>query len=195
MASRLTGFWKLNKKKCTPQRDVLKIMGRRSWELSAIDQADENFCILHFQKKMEDGKIINYLEKFVVIYLDSSILKLLAAIFPVDVDKVQYSHKLVANNKEKKHDEDEKQFGPCSSRTTWEKNHEGHEGFTIRWYIRRGILKVFHFINKNNELQVELEMTNAKGEVGKAIKIYDRQVMPKDRQIYIDTLPYKNELV
>jgi hypothetical protein len=195
MAKSLTGKWKLNKDKCTSQRDVLKLMNRKFWEVSAIDKADEDFEILHFLKKMEDGKTIHYLEKFVVIYLDSSVLKILSAIFPIDIDKVKYSHKLVANNKEKKHDNDEKQFGPCSSRTTWEKNHENHEGFTIRWYLKMGILKVFHFVNNNNELQVELEMTKPNGESAKAIKIYERQKQDQERLHYIEKLPYKSDLV
>jgi len=199
MKKSLTGEWKLNKSKCTPQKDVLKLMGRKNWEISVIDKADENFGILHFEKKIEDGKSIHYFEKFVTIYLDSSVLKFLAAIFPIDIDRVKYSHKLIANNKEKQHENDEKQFGPCSSRTTWEKNHDGHEGFTIRWYLpKRGILKVFHFINENNELQVELEMTtnkNGHNETSKAIKIYEKQETPKERIAYLNTLDYKNELI
>jgi hypothetical protein len=189
----LTGFWKLNPKKSTSQREVLKLMGRPSWQLSAIDKANENFCILHFQRKIND-KIVNYFEKFVVIYLDSTVLKLLSTILPGNIDQVKYHHKLFVNGKKQEHENDEKQFGKCSSLTTWER-HNNNEGFTIRWYIRRGILKVFHFINKNDELQVELEMTNATGETAKAVKIYERHEMPKDRQEYINHLPNKLELL
>ena len=194
MAERLSGRWKLMNEHCSSQREVLKLMGRKPWEISVIDKADEYFDLLHFTKQMPDHQSIHFFDKFVIISLDSKFLHLLSKAF-TEIDKVKYSHKLVANNVEKKHENDEKHFGVCASRTTWEKDHSGHQGFTIRWFIARGILKVFHFVNEQDQLVVEMEMTLPSNRSAKCTKIYGRTEFTHDMQNYIDNHPYKEHFV
>lgn len=189
----LTGQWKLNLEKCTSQSELLKEMGRKFWETSVINKANEDFCLFHFQKEIE-GKKVHYFEKFVTIYLDSAILKVLSKIFPIEIDRMSYTHKFVANNKEKIHEDDEKRFGKCSSRTIMDENEEKKRGFTIRWYIKTGVLKVFHFVNDNGQLQVEMEFTSPK-RVCKATKIYDRVEMSDENKKRFESMPYKGDVV
>lgn len=182
------------KEKSTSQVELLRLMGRKQWEISVIDKADEDFCLLHYKKRLPDGKEIHYFDKFVVIYLASNALRVLASIVKLDFDKVRYTHKLVANNVEKKHADDEKRFGQCSSRTSWEQNHDGYQGFTIRWYIGRGVLKVFHFVNHNGFLQVEMEMTTPAGKKASAVKIYERHELTEVTRKHIAESPHHQDL-
>lgn len=197
----LSGEWKLNVDQCTPQKELLQLMGRKFWEVSAIDKAKEDFRLLHFRKtvgKGEEKKELHVFDKKVTIYLDSVALKFLSMILPLEFDKVNYAHKLVADNREKKHSDDEKRFGPCSSKTTWESksaDHGGVPGFTIHWYLSSGILKVFHFVNPAGQLQVEMEMTSKDGKKAKAVKVYDRQPQSAEMTSYLNLSPHKNCLV
>ncbi len=191
----LTGHWRLLKDRCTTQTDVLKLMGRAFWEISVIDKADEDFNLFHFKRQTKDGKDMHFFEKHVILSLDSKVLKILTSLVKIEFDKVKYSHKLVANNAEVEHHDDEKRFGPCKSRTTWETDHSGHEGFTIRWMIHRGVLKVFHFINSDGHLQVEMEMRMPSGKSAKCIKIYERAPFEPAMQEIIEKSPHKQFLL
>lgn len=185
---KLTGQWRLNLDKCTSQSELLKEMGRKWWETSVINKAHEDFCLFHFQKEIE-GKKINYFEKFVSIYLDSVTLKILSKVLPIEIDRMHYTHKFVANNKEKQHEDDQKRFGPCQSRTITEAN-----GFIIRWYLKTGVLKVYHFVNPQNQLQVDMEFTSPK-KIVKATKVYDRIEMTPENKKRLETMSYKTDLV
>lgn len=191
----LTGHWKLNKELCTPQSKVLQLMGRKPWEVSVIDKADEDFNLFHFRRPTKDGGYMHFFEKHVTISLDSKILKLLSAVVRIEFDKVKYTHRLTANNIEVKHLDDEKRFGECKSRTTWEKHANGKEGFAIHWFLKNGILKVFHFINDSNQLQIEMEMFHANSKTAKCIKIYDRHEFTAEMQNKLDQHEYKAMLV
>lgn len=188
--SSLTGHWRLNQKLCTTQTDVLRIMGRKPWEISVIDKADEDFNLFHFKRQTRDGTDMHFFEKHVILSLDSRVLKLVSTLSRIEFDKVKYTHKLVANNVEVEHADDEKRFGKCKSRTTWEGD---RNGFTIRWFIQNSVLKVFHFVNANNQLQVEMEVINAQ-KTAKCIKIYDRLPFSPEMQKLLDNHVYKQQL-
>lgn len=175
----LTGLWKLNLKKSSSQTELLKAMGRPTWQIWVIDKANEDFQLHHFIKNN-----IHFFEKHVVIYLDSIILKALSTMFNVDKDKVKYRHMLLANKQPVKHKDDEKQFGDCESISSYE-----NSVFTIRWYLRRGLLKVDHFINPRHELEVHMSMTTLKQTV-EAVKIYDRYDIDETKinQTYLEYL-------
>lgn len=165
----LTGTWKLNLSKSTSQTDLLKAMGRPPWQIWVIDKANEDFNLCHFKRPSKSGLDLHYFEKHVVIYLDSKILKVMSSLFRVDTDKVRYQHRLVANNKSVEHKDDEKQFGDCSSITSWD-----NDTFIIRWHLKRGLLKVSHTVNDHDELVVTMEITGLHGKVTSATKVYDR---------------------
>ncbi len=195
--SSVTGNWRLSLTKSTPQNEFLGAMGRMYWERVCIDKADENFWLLHFLKPMPNNvPSIHYFEKYVTIYLKMSVLSILAKLLSIEFDKVQYSHKLIGNNKEKQHPDDEKRFGPCSSRTTWEKI-DNREGMVIRWYVPKckGLLKVFHFVNDVGDLQVEMEFSDNLGKITKAIKIYERLPFTDAQQAQLEKMTYKAELL
>lgn len=179
--------------KTAPQNDFLGAMGRKYWERVCIDKANENFCLFHFQKNFHDNTSVQYFEKHVIIFLNSSVLSLLSAILPIEFDKVRYQHKLVANNKEKTHDDDEKRFGPCKSRTTWE-NLDGRDMWVIRWYVSHGLLRVQHFINNDGDLQVDMSYTDNQNNTTKTTKIYERSPFTPDQLSKLDAMPYKAEL-
>ncbi len=187
----LTGNWKLNLAKSTSQKELLVAMGKPSWVIRYIDQAEEDFVLFHFCKN-HDGKPVHYFEKFVKIYLNSTLLQIVSALFDLEYDKVSYSHKLVANNKEKHHEDDEKRFGKCISRTTWEPM-GNRQCFVIRWYLNVGLLKSTHWVNDQDELNMEMELTSG-DKVTKATKVFDR-VPLSEKQALLNAMPYKNDLV
>lgn len=191
----LTGHWKLQPQLSTTQTQVLQLMGRKQWEISVIDKAEEDFNLFHFKRFGQEGHAMHFFEKHVVLYLDSKVLRVLSALVRLEVDRVKYHHRLVANNVEVTHPDDEKRFGECKSRTTWERHHDGHEGVTIRWFLRRGVLKVFHFLNSEGRLQVELEMTTFEGQKAKCIKIYERLPFTAEMQALLDKSPHKAQLL
>jgi hypothetical protein len=193
----LTAQWKLNKTKCTTQQPVMKLMGRKAWEISLVDKADEDFRLLHFCKPPTGAGTpeLHFFDKYVIIYLDSMILKMLSFLPLVEFDKIRYSHKLTANGKEKKYADDEKRFGPCASRTTWEATNEyGFPGFTIRWYVNNGMLKVQHFVNRQDELEVHMTMTDHAGKQASCKKVYDRQPFSEDGRHYTQASEYRTWL-
>lgn len=190
MSSKLTGHWRLNQNLCSTQTEVLKLMGRKSWEISVIDKADEDFNLFHFKRPAKDGSDMHFFEKHVILSLDSKLLKVLSSLVRLEVDKVKYQHKLVANNVTVEHVDDEKRFGPCQSRTTWERDHEGREGFTIRWFLPRGVLKVFHCLNTQGQLYVEMEMRTLRQQHEKCVKVYDRLPFTADMQARLKVHPH-----
>lgn len=189
----LSGFWKLNHDKSSSQRALLTAMGRKSWQISVIDQASEEFCCWHFRKPVADQKSLHFFEKNVTIFLSSTILKLISLVTRVEFDRVRYSHKLTANGKEKAHPDDEKRFGPCTSRTSWETGVGNREGLMIRWYLSNGLLKVFHFVNGKGELEAHLEFTDHKGHSVSAIKVYDRHPFTEEQTRTLRALPYASD--
>lgn len=165
-----TGLWKLNCEKTLSQKTILRAMGRPTWQISVIDGANEDFRLLHFTRSVNDKKI-HYIEKNVRIFLNSQFLSTISYWLSIPFNEVQYKHILLANGQAVQHADDAKQFGPCTSRTVWT-----DEGFTIRWYLSAGLLKVTHqVLNNNTELHVKLHFTNHDNVTTVSTKIYDRQ--------------------
>ena len=207
-----TGQWRLSHEKSTSQLALLKSMKRKMWEMSVIDKADENFRLVHFCKSVNkkvpksDGsgeetkvKLLHFFDIQGVIYLKSKLLKVLSTIFPIEVDKVRFHHKLVANNKEKYHKDDEKRFGPCSSFTTWETTNRWNPGlpaFVIRWHIPdKGVLKVCHTINRDGDLELRMHMVPAHGDSQSAIKVFERLPEDDDLRTYLENHPHREYLM
>jgi hypothetical protein len=178
----LTGNWKLNNSKGVSQEDFLKAIGRPAWQISVINDSNEDFRLLHFKKEMKDGKILHFFDKNVRIYLNSKVLSLFASILNIPFNEVLYSHKLIANGVSKSYENDKKDFGPCSSRTTYE---DGKDIMTIRWYMNGGILKATHYLTDNNELKMDMVFTNKDGQETGAFKIYDRVDFTENDHKYI----------
>lgn len=205
----LTGYWVLDLSKTSSQKEFLKALGRKPWEISVIDKANENFGLFHFVKKVETTDL-HFFEKFVLIYLDSVVLRTLTKMSnavsnaihtdAIEFDKVKYSHRLTANRKEVTHDDDEKRFGPCSSVTSWDSqivDNKSRDGFTIRWRIPgKGLLTVFHFVNDLDELQVEMKLVHPSGSVHTTRKIYRRsQSFPADLEASLKSHKFKEFLI
>jgi hypothetical protein len=197
----LTGQWRLNHEKRTSQSALLRSMGRKRWEMSVIDKADEDFRLVHFCKPVKksdpsggetEEKQLHFFDIQGVIYLKSTLLKVLSAIFPIEVDKVRFHHKLVANNKEKQHHDDEKRFGPCTSLTSWEIQ---GGAFTIRWHLPgKGVLKVFHTLNPDGNLELRMDMIPAKGPTESAIKVFERLPPSDELRDYLQSHPHREHL-
>jgi hypothetical protein len=192
-----TSLWKLNLSLSTSQRNLLINMERPSWQIDVIDNAFEDFRLVHYYDK---EKKLHYFDKKVTIYLDSLFIKAISFITRIEFDKVKYSHRLIANQKTKSHEPDEKKFGECKSITSWEDKYEIDNkvvsGFTIRWILKNGILKVFHFINEQNKLEVRMDFYNSKTNItSSAKKVYDRHDIPDDELKELkNSQHYKNQL-
>lgn len=176
----ITGRWKLDTAQSTDQKQMLKLMGRPFWQISVINNAEEDFRLFHFAKTLE-GQIVHYFDKHVTIYLTSTFLQVMSKILRIEFDKVRYKHKLVANGRKKAHPDDEKQFGPCESVTT-----SAEDGFTIRWYLKKGLLKVFHFVDGQDRLNVRMQYSVPSGKMEEATKIYHRVPFTEEDQRYLD---------
>lgn len=175
----LSARWKLNVSKSTSQQQLLKVMGRKPWEVSVIDKAQEDFALLHLYHPEQKNMVF---DKRVTIFLDSKMLKLLSLLTRIEFDRVTYTHMLNANGQRVEHADDEKRFGPCGSATTW---HRAGRGFTIRWFLTGALLKVFHTVNDQGELEVQMEVKNGKGRVEKATKIYERVPWTDADKVYL----------
>lgn len=167
----LSGLWRLDHGATNSQIELLKAMERPFWQLQVINKSDEDFRLFHFHKPEEN---IHFFDKKVNIYLASIVLKILSKIINIPYDQVSYKHKLTANSKRKDHEPDAKEFGKCYSICSWEKNSEGHNGLMIRWFIKPGLLKVFHHVNDNDRLVCNMHMQNSKGKDIYATKRYKR---------------------
>ena len=160
------------------------MMGRKSWQVSVIDKANEDFRLLHFAKPTPSGKTLHYFDKDVTIFLDSKVLSWLSSLtrlFTIEFDRVKYRHVLAANNRMVEHKNDEKQFGVCQSRTSWVGE---TSGFTIRWYLKQGLLKVDHHVNARDQLEVRMHFTKPDKKTCTAVKIYDRVPFTAEDDVY-----------
>lgn len=183
-----TGCWDLDHELSSSQSEFLKAMGRPYWQRVAVDKADERFRLMHFAL---DGGEMNFVDKDVKISLANKIVKVLSAITRIEFDKVHYAHKLTCNGKEVKHEDDEKRFGPCLSRTSWET-----EGFVIRWYLANGLLKVSHSVNPQGNFMMVMTFTDGVSQKETtATKVYRRgKPTPEDLKYFLSH-PYRTMIV
>jgi hypothetical protein len=195
----LTGCWKLNHEWSSSQSDLLVALGRPFFQRAVIDRADEEFVLFHFYDEARHQT--HFFEKHVTIHLLPSVVNVIKRMMPflnIEMTQVKYDHMLVANGKPKQHNDDQKQFGPCESRTTWSKEVSdafGFPGFTIRWYLANGLLKCDHFVDGEDRLNMIMEFTNTQtGNVGRAFKKYARTAMPPQYETLLGQHKYKQFL-
>jgi hypothetical protein len=162
-------------------------MERPRWQIKVGDGADENIRLIHCTEQLPSGKQIYYFDKKVNIYLKSSLLTILSklALKKIPFNEVNYHHNIYCGGKEQSHLDDSKQFGDCTSRTTWSTI---DNSFTIRWYIKNGLLKVVHTTPSENEFKCSMTFTNKKAEVTIAHKVYDRIPMLREDQAYMQNI-------
>lgn len=191
--NRFTANWKLNHEKSSSQCELLRCLGRNRFQQSVIDKADEDFALFHFY---DEEKKVHFFEKNVIIYLLPTIVDWLQRVMPfltIELNRVEYSHQLVANGKHKAHEEDQKQFGKCTSVTTWDEScpeAKGVPAFTIRWYLSNGILKVIHFVDDEDRLTMLMDFANIDGSHGEATKKFDRHEFPDHLATKLKTHKY-----
>lgn len=195
MSRSLTGCWRLNHEWSTSQYDLLTVLGRPFYQKSVIDRADEEFVLFHFLDSAKQNT--HFFEKYVTIQLLPSVVSMVKKLMPflnIEITHVKYHHMLVANGQLKKHEEDQKQFGVCESRTTWS-DQLPSPGFTIRWYLKNGLLKCDHFVDQDDRLNMVMEFTHAdQKQVARAVKKYERGVMSPPHQALLDQHKYKQFL-
>ena len=185
-----TGCWQLNHSKSSKQSDLLTAMERPRWQIRVGDGADERIRLLHCTKTLTSDKQLHFFDKKVKIYLNSSLLNILSKLTfnKIPFNEVNYHHNIYCD-KEQTHQDDSKNFGQCTSRTTW--NNE-EKSFTIRWYIKNGLLKVVHTNPSKNEFKCCITFTNKKGQVTKAEKVYDRIQMLSEDNVYMQNIEHSN---
>jgi len=178
-----TGHWKLDHELSQSKKDLMRAMGRPDWQINLVDTADEDFCLLHFCRHLPKGDL-HYFDKRVEIYINHGVINFLSAVVPfMEFDRVRYSHELMANGKIVHHEDDEKRFGPCESVTTWDND---EQSFAIRWYIRKGILRVNHRVD-GDLLRVNMKFTDKdSGAETLADKVYKRVPWSKEEKKYKD---------
>lgn len=189
MSTHFTGRWELDHEKTSSQQDLLKLMGKPSWQRKVIDGANEHYNIFQFQKKNKKGKEVYFYDISVKIFLVSKILNFLP------FSSVKYSHNMVANKKETKHLNDEKKFGNCTSRTEQLENSE-HPTFVVRWYLHSGILKVSHVLLADNKdpmkdvFKTDIVFTTKNGKSVSSQKVFKRLQFRKKDLEYIKKSKY-----
>lgn len=193
----ITGRWVLDRAKSTSQKDILRMMGRPDWQIKVIDQADEDFFVLQFRHVSAQGQVTHSMYKQVRIYLvDNNLLRGIGDFFQtmtgISLTAVEYKHHLIANAKAANFADDEKRFGPCSARTFLD-NKTNQTGISIHWFLQTSppvTLKVFHFINSDGNLQIDMECNGSK-----ATKIYNRvDLKPEDKEL-IESHKFRKELL
>ena len=169
-----TGLWKINHKYSSNQRTLLKAMDKPEWQIYVINEAQEMFRLVHYTRRVGD-KDIHFFGKKVSIYLNSILLKALSMIplLTVKFDQVNYNHNLIANNKSYHHEDDQKQFGECTSVTTWKDPEKGEEqgSFVIKWYLKNNsrCMTVTHTITSDDRLKIHIHYGGSD-----TYKVYDR---------------------
>lgn len=173
----LTGVWKLDHSKSTSSKEFLEMLDRPSWQVKVADYTTETLRILNYVKH---GKQL--VVKNVKIRLKSRVLA--ALFFAVPFTKLDYSHRLRADGEHQHHENDEKQFGNCTSITTAQ-----NDGFTIRWCLSTSEILAVHKLITKNQLHVELTITKD----GKSVticKVYNRSNFQPADKIEIPQLPH-----
>jgi len=189
-----TGCWDIDHKLSTPQSEFLKAMGRPYWQRVAVDKANERFRLIHFIAQQGNHKL-HMFDKDVKIFLTNGLVKMLSKMTSIEFDKVDYSHRLTCNGKEVDHKDDEKRFGDCKSRTTWESD-MGKQGFVIRWYLNQGLLKVFHYISDQGNFTMVMTFTDGKTQKAtSATKVYRKSRPTPEDVSYLQNHPHKALLV
>jgi hypothetical protein len=170
--SSFTGLWVLNNEQCRGQKELLTAMSRKSWQIKLIESARETLLLRHYVRE-ENGKPLRVFRKDVHIYLESKVLNVMSKLFRIPFDQVRYDCTMVADTKEAHHPDDAKQFGDCTSRTSWVDKNEKSQ-FVIRWYLKQGLLKVQHALRGDDQLVAQLSFTDRTGKTTTSLKVYDR---------------------
>ena len=188
-----TGLWELNNAECVGQKALLTAMGRAAWQIRVIENAKETFRLMHYSRVDPSGKKVHFFKKNVHIYLDSGFLKIISALIRIPFNQITYECEMIADTKKVQHPDDAKQFGECSSVTSWVEK-DGRSKFVIRWYLKQGLLKVHHVV-KQNKLFAYLSFTDRAGKETTSMKVYDKTPFrPTDRE-YMCTDPDRAILV
>jgi len=117
--SGITGRWELEIGRCRSLRKMIQAMGRRFWEVGAIEKAKESLRYYHYAREPGDPAAPHEFRKDVLIYLDSIALAAVSRLPGFSkVNQVQYRHDFT-DGARARHPDDEKQFGPCESETAW----------------------------------------------------------------------------
>jgi hypothetical protein len=195
MSAHFTGRWELNHEETKSQKDLLSKMGRPKWQINVVDGADENYTIFELMSLSKSNQEIYKFDITVKIFLNNGFLKLFSPIIPFST--VKYKHQMVAHKKEVKHPNDKKDFGDCTSRTEWIKDAK-NPTFIVRWYLKKGILKVIHTIYKHETdimkdvFTTDLQFTTIDGKVAKSKKVFKRiKLRPKDLKYIRKTKHFK----
>jgi len=207
----LTGHWVLDHERTPCQKDFMKSLGRPSWQISVVNGADETFFLMHFARRTKPGVAVPWLHLFdkrVDLCLNSTILRAISRVW--EVDRVSYRHALTANGAEVHHADDEKRFGPCTSRCSWEPadNDRRVPGGTsgtmvLRWYLRNGLLVVRHTLNMagsgvpaDDTLHVKMTFTSAADQSQTSVdKFYTRHPFTKDQLGFINAHALRESLL
>jgi hypothetical protein len=176
--AKFSGVWILDHDATESQRSLLRAMGRPEWQILVIDDADERFELSVFRDPTTSGVVM---DKNVTIQLQGMVklaantLHKLSGI-TVEFDKVHYEHTLHADGSEAKHADDEKQFGPCTSKTTYQDHPT--KVITVDWKLSTGLLNVKHYIDANDRLHEVLCFSAPNQPSITASKIYRRDSTP-----------------
>lgn len=170
----ITGYWKLDREKSASQKEVMKIMGRKWYEIRIIDHVDEHFMLKLFDVPNKIPKLTMKAKLFVR-------LEVLKRFPKIPVKNMSYNHVLNANPKTlQHHPDDAKGFGDCESLSTWD---EKTGTFTINWIMTRGVtksgkkltsvLRVDHRLRSDNELEAVMHIEWG-DEEATCTKVYNR---------------------
>jgi hypothetical protein len=172
MADKFTGNWVIDHAKSDSQKPLLEAMKKPSWQIYVINDADEDFELLHFEQVVNSKKT-HCFTKNVRMFLNSSVLSVLSAIVNIHFNEIKYNHSFEANGAKVHHLDDKKGFGECDSITTY---NSSNNTFTIRWQLKTGLLIAVHSLPTDDQFRIDMTMKRAGGVPDVQVcKVYTRK--------------------
>ena len=186
----LTGRWRVNTSLHKNQKELMVALGRSAMEQWAIQFADEDLLLYHFQGMSKNKDPIHKFQKQVHIYLrDPKYRKIVKTVYgwvgkdpDVKYDFCWTATLSAQKRKQYQHEDDQKKFGPSESECYLGSKYiqdKTTSAFTVIWKLQRdkSILKNAHHINEKGQLVCHLDYTHkVSGQMKtiSAIKVYDR---------------------
>jgi hypothetical protein len=168
MVENFNGKWVINHDLSTSQKPLLEAMGKPMWQIYVINDADEDFELIHTL----NAKNVHCFTKNVRMFLNSKFLTVIATLITIPFNEFQYNHCFEANGVKVHYPNDKKDFGDCDAITTYNSN---NNTFTIRWQLKYGLLTAVHSLTDLNQFRIDMNLKRPKVPEINVSKVYNRK--------------------
>jgi hypothetical protein len=168
MVENFNGKWVINHDLSTSQKPLLEAMGKPMWQIYVINDADEDFELIHTL----NAKNVHCFTKNVRMFLNSKFLTVIATLITIPFNEFQYNHCFEANGLKVHYPNDKKDFGDCDAITTYNST---NNTFTIRWQLKYGLLTAVHSLTDLNQFRIDMNLKRPKVPEINVSKVYNRK--------------------